>query len=110
MFRAAGPNLLTIDDVMTPLSPRKGAQGQRIGATGRLCHAKGLQSQFTRGYLRQIALFLFRISMPQDCPHHVNLGVTGGPIATLSLNFLKDRNGPGQRHAGTTIFFRNQNG
>ncbi len=110
MLGARGPDLLAVDDVVVALTPRRGAQGQRVGAGSRLRHAEGLQAQRAIGDLRQIALLLLGIAVPQDGTHRVHLRMAGGTVAPRSVHLLQNRRGGADGEPATAVFFRDQRG
>ena len=95
---------------MVALALRRGAQGKRIGARGRLGDAEGLQAQFAGGDLGQVLLLLLGRAMPQDGAHGVHLRMAGGAVATRSVHFLEDRRGRANTKPAAAIVFRDQCG
>ena len=107
--RAAGPDLLAVDDVaVIAVALRKGLQRRGIGAAGRLGDAERLQPQFAAGDLRQPFGLLLVAAVPQQRAHGVHLGVASAAVAAGALDLLQDRGGGGKLQAGAAIFFRNQ--
>ena len=68
--RAAGPDLLAVDDVaVVAVALRHGLQRGGVGAAGRLGDAERLQPQFAAGDLRQLFCLLPVAAVPQHaCP------------------------------------------
>ncbi len=111
MLGARGPEFLAVDDVViVAFAPRRGAQGQRVGARGRLGDAEGLQAQFAARDLRQIALLLLGAAVPQDRAHRVHLRVAGGAVAAGGVHFLQDCGGRADAEPAAAVFFGDQRG
>jgi hypothetical protein len=92
IFGAAGPDLLTIDDVaVVAVALGKSFQRGGIGAAGRLGDAECLQPQFAAGDFRQPFRLLLVAAVPQQRTHGVHLGVAAAAIASGALDLFKDR-------------------
>ena len=109
---ARGPHLLAVDEIVVAVAGahRAGLQLGRVGAGGRLGDAEGLQPQFARGDLRQIALLLLLAAVPQQGAHDVHLGVALAGGAARGVDLLEDHRGGAQRQARAAIFLRDQRG
>ena len=109
MLGARRPDLLAVDNIgVIALFDRRGAQRQRIGAAGRLGHAKRLKTQLAGRNLGQIFRFLPVGAVPQNRAHRIHLGVAGGAVAAGFLDFLHDGGGGGDAETAAAEFFRYQ--
>ena len=110
MLGAAGPHLLSVDDVRVAVKDRRGGEAEGIGAAGRLGHAKGLQAQAPGGDLGQIAVLLGRAAVTQDGPHGVHLGVTRRAVAAGRVDLFQDRRAGGEGQAAAAIGLGDEGG
>ena len=109
MFRARGPDLLAVDDVMIiALPPGRSTQRQRVGARCGLGHAERLQAEFAAGDQWQIALFLSLAAVAQNCAHGVHLRVTGSAVAAGSVHLLQNCGSGAEIESTAAVFLRNQ--
>ena len=94
IFRAAGPDLLAVDDVaVVAVALGKRLQRGGVGAAGRLGDAERLQPQFAAGDLRQVLCLLLVVAVPQHGAHGVHLGVAGAAVAAGAVDLFEDRGG-----------------
>ena len=91
MFCPAYPDLLAINDVFVALTPGCRAKGGGVSARGRLCYAKGLQTQFARCNLGQVFSLLRVRAVAQNRAHRVHLRMARSGVAACAMHFLKDR-------------------
>lgn len=84
-----------------------GAQCGGVGAAGRLGDAEGLQPELAGGDLRQVALLLVLGAVAQHRAHDIHLGVAGGAVAALALDF-HDHRRRRERQAGAAVFLGDQ--
>ena len=109
MLCARGPDLLTIHDIFViALFHRRGGEGKRIGAAGRLRHPESLQAQLPAGDLRQIFFLLLLVPVPEQAAHDVHLGMAGAAIAAGFVDFLEDRRRRADGQPAAAIFLRDQ--
>ncbi len=108
MFRARGPDLLAVDDVVVAFLARAGAQTERVGARGRFRHTKSLQAQFAAGDLGQVVLLLRVAAVAQDGAHDVHLRMTGGAVAAGGMNLFHDGSGGADREPAAAVFLRDE--
>ena len=111
MLGTRGPDLLPVDHVaVVAVAHRGGAQRERVGARGRLGHAERLQPQLAGCDLRQIALLLVGIAVPQHRAHGVHLRVAGRAVAARGVDLLHDGDGGRHREPAAAVFLGDQRG
>ena len=93
---------------MVALLDRPGLELGRVGAGRRLGDAKGLQSQFARRDLWQVALLLLFAAVPQQGTHNVHLGVTLARGASGGIYLLQDHRGGAQWQPRAAILLGDQ--
>ena len=107
---AAGPYLLSVDDVLVPVKDRRGGEAEGIGAAGRLGDAEGLEAQAPGGDLGQVAVLLGRAAVTQDGAHGVHLGVARGTIAARGVDLFQDRPPGVQGQAAAAVLLGDEGG
>ena len=93
---------------MITLAPREGSDSRRVGSTGWLGYAEGLQAKLSRCDLGEEVLLLLDAAMTKQSTHGVHLRVARAAISPRTMNFFKHRRGGSEPQSRATVLLRNQ--
>lgn len=90
MLNPRDEDLLPVDDVAVAFARGEGFGFGGVGSGRGFSDGEGLQTQFSGGDFRQVPLFLFRRTVPQQRAHNVHLRVASAGIRSRPVDLFQN--------------------